>query len=81
MEQLLLYKEDGPTLGFKRDKYAFAKATAEEKSELLRDIIGFVNFWRRSEAFVLGGAVEVRGGKALFVESPIIWRIIHCSSA
>jgi hypothetical protein len=36
----LLYEEEGPTLDFKRDQYAFAKATEEEKSELLKDIIG-----------------------------------------
>ena len=45
LEQLL-YEEEGPTLDFKRDQYAFAKATEDEKSELLKDILGFVNCWR-----------------------------------
>lgn len=60
----LLYEEEGPTLDFKRDQYAFAKATEEEKSELLKDIIGFVNCWRRGEAFILIGVQEVQGGKS-----------------
>lgn len=60
----LLYEEEGPTLDFKRDQYAFAKATDEEKSELLKHIIGFVNCWRRGEAFILIGVEEVQGGKS-----------------
>ncbi|MEM1224047.1 MAG: ATP-binding protein [Planctomycetota bacterium] len=60
----LLYEEEGPTLDFKRDQYAFAKASEEEKSELLKDIIGFVNCWRRGEAFILIGVQEVQGAKS-----------------
>ncbi|MEX1028166.1 MAG: ATP-binding protein [Candidatus Paceibacterota bacterium] len=51
-------------MDFKRDQYAFSKATDEEKSELLKDILGFVNCWRRSEAFILIGVEEVRGGRS-----------------
>ena len=61
LEQLL-YEEESPTLDFKRDQYAFAKAGEEEKSELLKDILGFVNCWRRSEALILIGVKEVQGG-------------------
>lgn len=60
----LLYEEEGPTLDFKRDQYAFAKASEDDKSELLKDILGFVNCWRRSEAFILIGVDEVRGGRS-----------------
>jgi len=32
----LLYEEESATLDFKRDQYPFAKATDEDKSELLK---------------------------------------------
>ena len=38
----LLYEEEGNTLDFKKEQYKFSKATDEEKSELLKDILGFV---------------------------------------
>jgi hypothetical protein len=61
--QRLLYEEESPTLDFKGEQYRFAKATDEEKSELLKDILGFANAWRRSEAYVLIGVEDVRGGR------------------
>ena len=61
----LLYEEESTTLDFKRDQYLFAKATDEEKSELLKDILGFANAWRRSAAYILIGVEEVRGGRSL----------------
>jgi hypothetical protein len=66
-EQLnqLLYEDESPTLDFKRDQYPFSKATDEEKSELLKDIVGFVNCWRRAEAFILIGVQEVQGGRSI----------------
>jgi hypothetical protein len=64
LEQLL-FEEEGPTLDFKRDQYAFAKASEEEKSELLKDILGFVNCWRRAEAFILIGVEDVQGGRGI----------------
>ena len=60
----LLYEEESPTLDFKRDQYAFAKAREEEKSELLKDILGMANAWRRSEAYILIGVADVRGGRS-----------------
>jgi len=60
----LLYEEESPTLDFKRDQYPFAKASDEEKSELLKDILGMANAWRRSEAFILIGVEDVRGGRS-----------------
>lgn len=64
LEQLL-YEEEGPTLDFKRDQYAFAKASDDEKSELLKDILGFVNCWRRADAFILIGVEDVQGGRGI----------------
>jgi len=61
----LLYEEESTTLDFKRDQYFFAKATDDEKSELLKDILGFTNAWRRSAAFILIGVDDVRGGRSL----------------
>ena len=61
----VLYEEEGPTLDFKRDQYAFAKASDDDKSELLKDILGFVNCWRRSEALIVIGVAEVQGGRSI----------------
>jgi len=59
----LLYEEESTTLDFKKEQYRFVKATDEEKSELLKDILGFANAWRRSEAYILIGVEDVRGGR------------------
>lgn len=59
----LLYEEESPTLDFKKEQYRFVKATEEEKSELLKDMIGFANAWRRSEAYILIGVEEIRGAR------------------
>jgi len=64
LEQLL-YEEEGTTLDFKRDQYPFSKVSDEEKSELLKDILGFANAWRRTEAYILIGIQEVQGGKSI----------------
>jgi len=39
----LLYEEENTALDFKLEQYRFSRATEEEKSELLKDIIGFAN--------------------------------------
>ena len=59
----LLYEEEGPTLDFKKEQYRFAKASENEKSELLKDILGFVNSWRRSEAYILIGVEDIKGAR------------------
>ena len=66
----LLYEEESTTLDFKRDQYRFAKATDEEKSELLKDILGFANAWRRSEGYILIGVEDVRGGRGNVIGIP-----------
>ena len=63
----LLYEEEGTTIDFKKEQYRFVKATEQEKSELLKDILGFANAWRRSEAYILVGVEEVRGGRGKVV--------------
>ena len=66
----LLYEEENPSLDFKRDQYRFARATEDEKSELLKDILGFANAWRRSDAYILIGVDDVRGGRGDTVGIP-----------
>lgn len=66
LEQLL-YEDESNTLDFKRDQYPFGGATDDEKSELLKGIIGFANAWRRSDAYILIGVDEVRGGRSSVV--------------
>lgn len=60
----LLYEEESTTLDFKRDQYPFAKASDDEKSELIKDIMAFANAWRRADAYILIGVDETRGDKS-----------------
>jgi len=61
----LLYQAESETLDFKVDQYAFEAATDVQKSELLKDILAFANAWRRSDAYILIGVEEVRGGRSI----------------
>lgn len=61
----LLYVTEGTTLDFKRDQYPFAKATDEQKSEILKDLLGFANAWRKETAYILVGVEEGKGGPAI----------------
>ncbi|HEV7488579.1 MAG TPA: ATP-binding protein [Thermoanaerobaculia bacterium] len=61
----LLNEEESTSLDFKRDQYPFVGATDDQKSELLKDILAFANAWRRSDAFILIGVAEVRGGRSV----------------
>jgi hypothetical protein len=63
----LLYEDESATLDFKKEQYKFVKATDDEKSELLKDILGFANGWRRADAYILIGVEEVRGGRSTVV--------------
>src|SRR5262249_24151559 len=60
----LLHEEETTTLDFKEQQYPFAKATDEDQSEILKDIIGFANAWRRSDSYILIGVRDIRGGRA-----------------
>lgn len=60
----LLYQSECNYLDFKRDQYTFGSRTPEEKqkkSELLKDILAFVNAWRQEEAYILIGVQEEQG--------------------
>ncbi len=59
----LLYEEEGPTLDFKKEQYRFVKASDDDKSELLKDILGFANSRRRSDAYILIGVEDIRGSR------------------
>ena len=63
----LLYEEEGTTLDFKKEQYLFSKETDEKKSELLKDILGFANAWRRATAYILIGVEDVRGGRGKII--------------
>ncbi len=62
--EALLNEDESTSLDFKRDQYPFDSATDEQKAELLKDILAFANSWRRSDAFILIGVQEVRGGRS-----------------
>ena len=66
----LLYEEESPTLDFKKEQYRFVKANEDEKSEILKDILGFANTWRRSRAYILIGVEDIRGGRGKVVGIP-----------
>jgi predicted HTH transcriptional regulator len=59
----LLLEEESATLDFKQDQYPFANASDEDKSELLKDILAFTNAFRRSDAFILIGVRDIKGGR------------------
>lgn len=61
----LLYGNESETLDFKSQQYPFDKATDEQRSELLKDILAFANAWRESDAYILIGVEEVKGGRSI----------------
>ena len=60
----LLHEEEGVELDFKREQYLFEGADEASQSELLKDILAFVNAWRRSTAYIVIGVEEVRGARS-----------------
>lgn len=66
IEGLLLADED-VSLDFKREQYAFVGADKGSKSELLKDVLAFVNAFRRADAYILIGVEETRGGRSTVV--------------
>ena len=61
LESLLL-EEEGPYLDFKSEQYRFIGESNSVKSELLKDILAFVNSNRYRTAHILMGVREVTGG-------------------
>lgn len=60
----LLYEEESTTLDFKSEEYKFVGADDFVKSELLKDILSFANAWRRTDAYILIGVEDVKGGRS-----------------
>jgi hypothetical protein len=50
-----LYESESDSLDFKRDQYKFIKATDQEKSEMLKDILSMVNSWRSVDGYIVIG--------------------------
>ena len=65
--QRLLYEEESYVLDFKQEQYPFAGASDEEKSELLKDVLAFANGCHRTDAFILTGVKEVKGGASTVI--------------
>jgi Putative DNA-binding domain len=63
----LLNEDESTYLDFKRDQYPFEGETDDVKSEVLKDILAFTNAWRRTDAYILIGVEEVRGGRSKVV--------------
>ena len=60
----LLHEPESQSLDFKQAQYRFERAFELDKSELLKDVLAFVNSWRRTSAYVLIGVREVKGGRS-----------------
>lgn len=60
----LLFEEEGSTLDFKCEQYHLRKASKDDKAELLKDILAFANAHRRTDAYILIGVKEVKGGRS-----------------
>ena len=63
----LLHEDEGVTIDFKQEQYPFETVGEERKSELLKDILAFVNAWRHSTAYILIGVREIRGDRSSVV--------------
>ena len=63
----LLHEDEGTSLDFKRDQYKLVGAKNEEKSEILKDILAFANAFRRTDAYIVLGVEEIRGGRSKVV--------------
>ncbi|MEN6421997.1 MAG: ATP-binding protein, partial [Smithella sp.] len=61
----LIREEESSTLDFKRDQYKFIHASDFEKAELLKDILAFCNAFRRTDAYIIIGVDEVKGGESI----------------
>ena len=62
--EALLHRDEDEALDFKREQYRFAKASADDKSELLKDILAFANSWRDETAYILLGFTKPLGACA-----------------
>ncbi len=60
----LLNENESNYVDFKQAQYRFIGASDEDKSEILKDILAFANAWRRTDAYILIGVKEVKGGRS-----------------
>lgn len=60
----LLNEDESNCIDFKQTQYRFAGAPDEDKSEIIKDILAFANAWRRTDAYILIGVKEVKGGRS-----------------
>ena len=51
----LRYKSEGTDLDFKQAQYRFAKASENDKAELLKDVVAIANAWRDGTGYILVG--------------------------
>jgi hypothetical protein len=65
--ETLLNMSESDVLDFKRDQYPLARATDDQKSELMKDILAFANAWKTTDAHIVIGADENQGGRARVV--------------
>ena len=54
----LRFKGEGSDLDYKAERYRFAQASDDDKSEMLKDILAFANAYREGTAFILLGFRE-----------------------
>ena len=52
-------------MDFKRDQYPFFGASVVQMSGLVKVILAFANAWRRTDAYILIGVEEVKGGRSI----------------
>lgn len=57
----LLHRSESETLDFKRELLPFSKATNDQKTELLKDILSMANAWKDSDAYIVIGVEEENG--------------------
>jgi hypothetical protein len=56
--EALLYESEGDEPDFKRDQYPLTNN--DEKGELIKDILAFVNGWRRTDAYIMIGVSQAK---------------------
>lgn len=54
----LRFKGEGSDLDYKAERYRFAQASDDDKSEMLKDILAFANAYREGPAYILLGFKE-----------------------
>jgi hypothetical protein len=54
----LRFKGEGSDLDYKAERYRFAQASDDDKSEMLKDILAFANAYREGTAYILLGFKE-----------------------